>query len=228
LEIDEILSKCLELAEDGISQTRRKEKALLYAHGLKAKLKQSQFALHKLIGFENSSDRMTTTTSPDNVRIKEQVEFYCDAFWAFLYSSLDVLAQYINQVMKFDMNEKDVSFKAVLRKAESLRPGDTISSSMRNCKVSRYFANLDKYRNCSTHRRQIFIEERTHSIERTDGYVTSTSEEVSTVERIICDDPLVIRPSINQNRRIPEYLNGAYNNITNRIEQMVEAITVVR
>jgi len=105
-EVEALISK----ADSKVSEARRK-KIHLYAEGVKAKIRQAEYALNKLESFSGRTDITMTSTAPDDYEISEQVGFYCDTFWAFLYSSLDVLAQVINQSLKLGMVERDVSLK---------------------------------------------------------------------------------------------------------------------
>src|SRR4030042_497991 len=75
----------------------------IYAEGVKAKLSQTRFGLDMLRDLEEQEDKakaqdMTTSASPKLLGIAEQVSFYCDCFWDFLRSALDILAQLINEL----------------------------------------------------------------------------------------------------------------------------------
>src|SRR3989338_10385976 len=103
-------------AETSVPQAIRRQKIILYANGIKSKLTQSRLALRQLTLLSNDTDLTTTSTDPEDFKISEKVGFYNDAYWAFLYSSLDVLGQIINQSLKLEMTEKDVSIKQVINK----------------------------------------------------------------------------------------------------------------
>ncbi len=153
-------------AEGKIPQQGRKTKVRLYGEGVKSKLKQADYSLAQLTLYSNQSDDTTTTTDPEETSITDRVGFYCDAYWAFLFSSLDILAQVINQSQKLGLDEKDVSFKRIEQKLRTTPyMGTRLQQKVSACLRSFAFRNLDKYRNCSTHRRQIFTRE--HSIRMT-------------------------------------------------------------
>lgn len=215
-------------ADGVIPQVRRKQRIKLYCEGLKAKAKQAVYALRELSKLENQTDSAVTTTDPNEPPIQERVEFYCDTFWALLYSCLDVLGQIANQAMRLGFDEKDVSFKKIANSICNNHGGSPEDTAFTNCKNSIAFKNLDKYRNCSTHRRQIYICTRTVTVQHSTGYQTITTGDDVTVERILCDNPLDITPRMNQNRLIPQYMESTMNSIFKHIENIIDTTTTVR
>jgi len=205
-----------------IRQKTRRQKVRLYSAGLKAKIKQADFALQKLSEYDNRSDEIITSTGEDDFLITEQVHFYCDTFWTFLYSSLDVLAQIVNQVLRLNLKERAVTFKGVKSKLHSRQNASRIQKRFERCFSSKAFKNLDRYRNCSTHRRQIYMKEETKSEKGTAGYKSSTTGTVVTVVRTLCDNPLVLSPRTSQNRRIPKYMAETRDKILRHIELIVK------
>ena len=214
----------------GVSQYRQ-QRITLYAAGLKGKIRQTELALSRLTEFDNQSDEYTTSSVPDEFTIKERVHFYCDAFWTFLFSSLDVLAQIVNQAMKLGFEEGNISFKNVNTKLQgNTYKGTGIAKKFKTCCGSRSFKNLYRYRNCSIHRRQIFIKEKATSSSEsvTNGYPSTSTGPIVNVERILCDDPLYVKPTVEQGRSIPEYMVKTQNNILNHIQNILEEISIVR
>lgn len=205
-------------AVSSITQKGRRQKVELYTNGLKAKIKQTQFALQKLNEFLDRTD-ISETSTKDELSIEEQVHFYCDTFWTFLYSSLDVLAQIVNQALNIGMNEKDVTFKQVR---------NTVSNPATKSKIdvfarSKIFINLDRYRNCSTHRRQICIQEVFKSTSLTHGYSSTSSTVVDKIIRTLCDNPLDLNPRFQQDRKIPDYLDKTLNRTIKSIKEILNA-----
>jgi len=198
----------------------RKEKIILYSEGLKAKLKQVQYAISQIESFTNRTDELESATNTDEFLISEKVNFYCDTFWTFLYSALDVLSQIINQALKLDLEEPKVSFKAVKDKLQNNEHKTlSVSQLYLKCFKSNSFSNLEKYRNCSIHRRQIYISEKTTKEKSTPGYSTSSS--ITTVSRLLCDDPLSVRPKTSQSRQIPKYLSDTKNKLARHIDNIL-------
>jgi len=224
VEIDKLVAN----AKAVVPQAGRNDKIFLYGEGVKSKLTQAEYSLAELQSYSNKSDESTTTTNPEEATISDRVGFYCDAYWAFLYSALDVMAHLINQAQKLGMDEKDVSFKQI---ANRLRSG-TLKNSNLQKKVeallrSNAFKNLDAYRNCSTHRRQIYYIEEVKIVKHTAGYYSTSTGEVRSVERIICDNPLQVKPKITQNRKIPEYMIKTQTKIHQSIMGIVKNITPI-
>jgi hypothetical protein len=215
-QIDGLLARSKEV----VSKSRQ-EKIKLYSEGLKTKLSQVQYALARLESFNNRTDDMESTTDKDDASITQKVNFYCDTFWTFLYSSLDVLSQIINQALKLGLDEENVKFKSVEGKLQgNAHKSLSVAKKYSECRNSHCYSNLDKYRNCSIHRRQIFIVETITKQKTTPGY--STASEITTVTRFLCDDPLTVKPKINQNRDIPKYMVDTKEKVIKHIDTILE------
>ena len=203
-----------------ITGKRRKEKIKLYSEGLKAKLSQVQYTLSRLESFNSRTDETESTTAEDNYPVLAKVHFYCDTFWTFLYSSLDVLSQIVNQALKLELGEKDVSFGNVKGKLQGNNYKSLpVAQKYLQCFNSNCFSNLEKYRNCSIHRRQIFITETITTQKATAGY--STAPQITTVIRVLCDDPLTVNAKTNQKREIPKYMVETKEKIKKHIESIL-------
>jgi hypothetical protein len=228
MNVKEKVEALISEADANVPQKTRRQKIRLYAEGVKSKMRQAEYALSQLTSFSDRTDATTTSTAADEYGISERVEFYCDSFWAFLYSSLDVLAHVINQSLKLGMKEKYVSFKRVSQKLNETKRGTVLQKKVDECLRSIAFKNVDAYRNCSTHRRAICIEEEIKIVRRTAGYNTTATGSVESVIRVLCDKPLVVTPTMNQQRKIPQYLVATKNKITKQIATMLENIKPVK
>jgi len=230
--MEAVLKELASLEErcEPILRKKQREKSHLYCEGLKAKLNQGLYALDRLKEFNNRSDETESTTDDKAYLISLQVSFYCDSFWTFLYSSLDVLSQIVNQTMNLGLEEKNVSFIKVKDKLQANQYlTSKVSKAYKDCYKSRAYRNLDKYRNCSNHRREIFIEEVYRSVRRTAGYnTTSTGGSSRTVTRILCDDPLTHYPKIKRKRKIPDYMVETKQKIEKFIVQILRKIVPSR
>jgi len=141
------------------------------------------------------------------------------------------LAQLVNQAMKLNLEEGIVSFQRVNTKLQgNTYKGSEIAKQSDACCRSYAFKNLDKYRNCSIHRRQIFIKETATSVSEsvTDGYLATSTGPTVAVERILCDDPLYVKPMVEQGRSIPEYMVKTRDNILNHIQDILKEISIVK
>jgi hypothetical protein len=176
----------------------------LYSFGVSAKLREASYALQQLAKLASSEAEVTSsTTSTDETELNDRFHFYTDAFFAFLYSSLDVLAQVINQTMQLGFKEQDVSFKRVEERLRTNHASTPIQKGVSAILNAQTFNNLDKYRNCSTHRRQIYIRTVTIRVSHTPGY--SATGPIDSFKRILCDDPLMLTPKVTQDRELIEY-----------------------
>jgi len=173
----------------------------IYVEGVKAKLSQANYASSRVAALYDKTG--TTTGGGPLPSVDAQIAFYVDAFFAFLYSSFDVLAQVINQYYGLRMDEHSVSLKSLLphlKKDPTHKPAHDAIQKVLN---STTFKHLDRYRNCSTHRRQIYLEERTTTRKATSGY--NATGPVTTVLRLICDNPYDLNPKVTKTRELQKY-----------------------
>ena len=227
--IDELIRK----SKETIRHEASSKKIELYAEGLKDKLKQAQFAIERM-----NSSLSDTDSSSGKVGFStlEKAHFYCDAFWAFSYSSLDVTAQIINQVQGLQFGEDNVSFKGICEKVDSNSP---IRHKMERIRKLRFFKNLEKYRNCCLHRRSIYIKRDYAGVEHTAGYDVSSADDVipgstvivkgDTIEVIttrltLCDDPCRLTPRTGQNRELIEYCSKSFGHLCGALGNLLTSL----
>lgn len=213
-EIDEMSNR--------LSQGERrqiKERIKLYSEGVKAKLKNAEYALSKINELSPQNDNMTTSETPDFC-VFDKIHFYVDSFFAFLYSTFDIISHVINQKYHLGLEEKDVSFNKVKQSLNNSCHGLNIQRIFDRLSSKIYFKNLDRYRNCSTHRRQIYIE--TLTISGTRGY--STTADVPEVFRVICDNPLSLHPRMNQSRILKDYCDDIFAKVNTEITDISNKI----
>lgn len=184
LKIDEMISRLSKSERKHISNRIR-----LYSEGVKAKMKNAEYALEKIKELSPQSDYFNSSDSQDFMVI-DRIHFYVDSFFAFLYSVFDVFSHVVNHKYKLKLDEKNVSFNRIKSKLNERHQDTDIKIEYDKISRKPFFIKLDKYRNCSTHRRQIFIETLTRSVTR--GY--TTSGDITEVYRVLCDDPLTLNP----------------------------------
>ena len=197
---------CIILTGSETSQ-RISERVRLYTSGAKAKLKNAEYALAQIGSLYDESD-FTSTSGDQDFSISDKLFFYVDSFFAFLYSSFDVISQVINQKKRIGEDEKEVSFKVIKRRLNQTDPLKNLFEIISN---KLYFKNLVKYRNCSTHRRQIYIQTIIVKIQETPDY--NVTGDITRVRRILCDDPLSLNPTIDQNRELITYCTEMLNKV---------------
>lgn len=193
----------------------------LYSSGVSAKLKNAEYSFERLKKLSPINDETSSSTEID-FTLDEKIQFYVDAFFAFLYSSFDVIAHVINQKYHLRVDERSVSFNSIRTKIDSISSATQIKSVIDTIKRSRYFKNLDKYRNCSTHRRQIYIRSASVTIYETPGY--SATDNLTHVQRFICDDPLTLHPTISQKRELISYCEDVLEKVKLAISKIAENI----
>lgn len=231
-EVFDLIDQLIGKTTRGTKQKARGQKIVLYAEGLKDKLKQAQFAIESM---NNLSSDVDSSSVEKDFSILDKAHFFCDAFWAFAYASLDVTAQIINQSEKLQFNEYDVSFKVTCREID---PKSPIRHEMEKIQKKNFFRNLEKYRNCCLHRRSIYIKEETHIVTHTAGYdVTQTCNVIPgrtsiakgartevTGRRILCDNPHALPPRTKQNREIVSYCSKSFQDLSASLKQLLATI----
>ena len=183
----------------------------LYSHGLIAKLKEAEYALSRL-------RELAPKAGPV---VEEQVPFYVDAFFAFIYSAFDVLGEVVNQTQSLGLSERDASFKSVLSELTTNAPATPLSAQIATLRNHKHFKKLDEYRNCSTHRRQIYIRREEVTVSGTPGYALTGA--VTTVERFICTNPLNTKPKIDKRRRLVPYCEQMLKWVKTEIRKLTTA-----
>lgn len=180
----------------------------LYAEGVKTKIRQVYFSLDQLKKLEHIEDDpglQVSSTSPNTYLIQntsEQVILYCDCFWDFLRSSLDILGQLINQIRSLNIDEKQLDIKVVSRKLDETEQNSLLDRTIKKCINSRKFKILEAYRHCSIHRRPVYVETQTTTmrITGTPGYYTAGSQS-PVVDRYLCINPEDLNPTIGNCER---------------------------
>jgi hypothetical protein len=216
----------LERSSASIREKSRRNRFRLYLAGVEAKLKQVDYSLEILSGYADKYDDFTSSTEREQLSIKEQVEFYTDTFWILIFSSLDIVAQIINQVYYFDLDEKSVSFKGIEGKITSQCGSTNLEKEYLSLKNSNLFKNCDRYRNCSAHRRPIYIEEAITHVTHTKGYTVSGTAPMQGVERTLCENPLEPVPKCNQGRKLPYYLIYTSDKIKERLIKILNNLEI--
>lgn len=226
-QVSKVISKLLPGSRQPKVKTR---KINIYVNGLYGKFENVEHALDKIKKITQEIKINSTYIS----EIDPEVHFYVDSFFAFLYSCLDVLAQILSQhyedLNKLNLDERQISFRQVLNEINKNRLRLPIDNELKNIMLSRYFINLDKYRNCSTHRHQIYIKKEQKTTAETAGYTNTTSTgELPTIQWIICDDPFKFdleskKPPIKQKRDLYDYSNRMYENIKRKIDNIINLL----
>jgi len=191
----------------------------LYSTGLIAKMKNAEYALSKLIEF---SVQIDSSTSTSQFSASDKVHFYLDSYFAFIYSSFDVIAQIANQKLRLNTDENLVSFRRLKNNLNQNYRGISIQITIEGIFNSNFFKALEKYRNCSTHRRQICIVSRTTTTTQTRGY--SVTVPMPNVSHVLCDDPLTLNPRFIRNREMINYCSKIFNRTQKEIINILKSL----
>lgn len=221
--VEESIKKLLEKLEHRQLST---PKATLYAQQVEAKFKNARYSLYKLQELKQplvTDSSMGSSTLLDN---SELINFYCECFWDFLRSSIDILAQLINALAPAPLNEKAVDIKQVEANLNpTLHP--QLKTSVRYLLRIQAFKTLEHYRHCSTHRRQVYIKtiKQEESIFGTKGYDASTSEtKQATYESYICRNPWDLEPNIDYSRTLDAFCEELLKKVESQMVAIINRL----
>lgn len=229
--------------DDLLRKLRRRQldtpTAKLYAEQVKAKLNNACFSLEILKELESrietvevqdsttSTVTQRTPTAENLLTVEEKVNFYCECFWDFLRSSLDILAQLINELCSLPLDEQSVDFKQVANELRSRARDTPLERAVNNCRSDGAFKTLEEYRHCSMHRRQVYIETRRHTtdITGTRGYDSATSlQRQITFESHLCNNPWDLTPVVDYQRPVAKYCERLLQTIERRIKTIINRL----
>jgi hypothetical protein len=208
-----------------VSDPARAQRIALYASGLESKLKEASFALSQI--------RILSASMPqsgyDSLGYNDfdRMHFYSDSFWAFERSALDVVAQLINQTEDLGLQEDGCDFRRLISEMENRHPAAPLTASLNNLRNTARIAELNDYRNCSLHRRQVFLQYQQSSkaiVYSTPGYGTSGTGSVVSHEWYVCDNPLDVTPTVGTNRLLPDYCKAVFDDIENQLTTIITSL----
>ncbi|MCZ6835293.1 MAG: Cthe_2314 family HEPN domain-containing protein [Planctomycetota bacterium] len=179
---------------------RRREKVELYLEGLNSRLLQIDYCLKQFDQLNATS--IESTSSTDEYFGSDKIaEFYCDSFWTWVYSALDILAQVVNQTEDLKIKEKDVSFNSVLKILRKLTPKPGCLSVIEALAKSHLRSRMVSYRNCANHRRPICLFHDVRTQTMTSGYKTATGP-AKQIVRYICDHSVAFTPDPKKKKEL--------------------------
>lgn len=221
--IDESISKLLEKLDRLSLSTPA---TTLYAQQVSAKFKVARYSIHRLEELERPRVISSGTASTELLNEVEQVNFYCDCFWDFLRSSIDILAQLINILTSCNLGERSVDIKRVARALDT-NSYQLLGTSINTLLSSSVFNTLEEYRHCSMHRRQVYIQTRKLDDELigTDGYNASTSTEKQTrYISHICLNPWDLQPVVNANQTVATFCQEMLQKLERRMVTIINRL----
>lgn len=220
--------KALELLRSKIAGSAHawRKSGVLYCDGLTAKLRQVAFALRRLDELCEKPKVEQSSTTCDLLSHSEEVHFWLDSSWAFLYACMDIVAQVINQACSLGMDEKSVSFNAIASRTFDAK----LLSLVTSAKSMDCVRSAQDYRNCALHRRHICIQFQQQSLTLSSGYgeFQTGAPETTFMATSICDDPLTVVPTFELNRGVVAHgaecavrVATALKDMINRIKKVV-------
>lgn len=191
---------------------KRKKLLKMYLLGLEDRLKQVDFCLFMLKSLSGNSTNMTSTTTGITFDVDRQAEFYCDTFWTWVYSSLDILAQILNQTENLNLDENKVSFDKIIQDIQTNHPTFPILPILQRINRAHFRKWTKAYRNCANHRRPVNLWHFRETVRQTRSYETSTAPIEKTV-RYICDHTMTLKPSDKKKKNLIDRCENTYMNL---------------
>lgn len=206
-------------------------KANLYSEHVKIKLRQTRWSLdilQEIAQIPNVDGSTSSRVAWENIGTNEKILFFCECFWDFLRSSIDITAQLTNELHSLGINEENVTFYEVLKKIQPPPPTPSpmlpLLKSFESLKRSWAFRELSAYRNCSTHRRQVCIYEVSSPAPVTPGYVYMGSSTTGLMNRTLCSNPGSIHARPSKSRPVVEYNKRILKGIEKRLSTIVNRL----
>jgi hypothetical protein len=201
----------------------------LYSESLKSKLLQARWSLDLLRKIEHIPNIVGQATSQepwDRTSTNEKIYFFCECFWDFLRSSIEFVAQLINELRSLSINEDDVSFSIVRDRMKPTMSTTLLFKSMHSLERSWAFKTLNSYRHCSTHRRQVCIFE----LPATPAPTTSAyslilgGSTTGEMNRYLCKNPYKIQPRPDLKKPIVTYNEEIIKEIERRLSTILNRL----
>lgn len=209
------------------------DRAQIYANGVKEKMSQVDYALSRMQYLQTLEMYDTTTrisTTPlevtSQISTNDQISFYCDSIWDFLWSAIDIVSQLVNIVLGLGIAENRVNFNKVASVLSTRYQGSTITTSVLELQRSLALKQLRGYRHCSTHRRPVYIETRviTTTVSGRASYRSLITEPVTqTVSRLLCDNPTRVVPKV-RGREVISYCRKLRRQIDDKISRIINQL----
>lgn len=208
--------------------------ANLYAEGIKGKFRLARHCVEMLGIVEPLNASVLQVNSESStwevgLNDEDQIQLYCECLWHLLRSTIDMLSQLINEVRVLGIPERQVDFGRVTAKMRVVEANSPLEQALRNLAKSAAFKDLNEYRHCCTHRRQVFVlkdvEQITHTSSATSGYqYYDMGSKETVVHRYLCSNPWDVRPRVRDKRVVVEFNKSMLNKIERRLTTIVRRL----
>lgn len=201
----------------------------LYSESVKAKFGQVRWSLEVLRDIEHTPNiegsAATSQEAWSKMGTNDKIVFFCECFWDFLRSSIDIAAQLVNELQSLAIDEDDVSFYKVRDKMEPYMSTTLLFKALKSLERSWAFKELNSYRHCSTHRRQVYIGELPCSpspLTQVYGYMSGST--TGAMNRYLCSNPSNLRPRLSLKRPLVEHNERMLNEIEWRLSNILSRL----
>lgn len=206
------------------------DEAKMYAEAVKAKFQQARWSLDVLRVIEHLPNEEGNITSSDvlsRMSTDYRIIFFCECFWDFLRSSIDILAQLVNELRLLGIDEDTVSFSKVFKvMGQSSLSATPLFKALHSCEHSWAFNELNSYRHCSTHRRQVCIFRDPVSNPQPIGKVYEyISTSIPSVNRYLCSNPSSLHPRPSKKRPLVAHNDEILRAIEKRLSTIVNRLS---
>jgi len=221
--VKDAIKSLIERSETNLTSKRIKDRLKIYVLGLEDRLNQVDYCLSVLKTLSGSSTETTSTTASITIDINKRAEFYCDTFWTWVYSSLDILAQIINQAENLKLDEERVSFDIILKHIKDKHLNPRALPVLESIKKSNLYAWIKGYRNCANHRRPICLWHERKTVTQTKSYETSSGP-IERVVRYICDHKVTLKPKEKMRKDLLQRCEKANLRLTDYVEKTLNKL----
>ena len=205
-------------------------KVIVYSEAIKAKFYQVRWSLDLLREIEHTPNIEGNTTSQEawnRMSTNDKIVFFCECFWDYLRSSIDIIAQLINELRSLEIDEDNVSFYKVRDKMKPSMSTTLLFKALVSCERSWAFKELNSYRHCSTHRRQVCIFEEPSSLQlqpltQVYGYMSGSTAVIW--NRYLCCNPSSLHPRLGKKRPVVAHNERILKEIEKRLSTIVNRL----
>ena len=204
----------------------------IYAEGVREKTAQVDYALSRIQSLQALEMYGTTTQgsapleTTTQISTNDQISFYCDSIWDFLWSAVDITSQLVNVVLGLGIAERWVNFNKLASFLSRRHPNNIITTHVLELQRSLALKQLGGYRHCSTHRRPVYMQAivNTTTVIGRAGYSSVITEPVTqTISRLLCDNPKQLVPKLTD-REVISYCGKLKRQIEHKISRIINPL----
>lgn len=204
------------------------QKVSLYSESVKAKFGQVHWSMAVLREIEHAPNVEGSASSLEvwnKIGTNDKIVFFCECFWDFLRSSIDVAAQLVNELRSLSISEDKVSLSEVRDKMMPTMSTTPLFKAIKSLEKSWAFKDLNSYRHCSTHRRQVCIFELpSNPLPLTRVYEYLSESTTGVMNRYLCGNPSSLKPRLSLKRPVVEYNERMLKEVERRLATILSRL----